>query len=53
MKAATLSLPALTQSRIRWWIAYPTGSPHVVPGSQATQWYWGQNYDISTALPGF
>ncbi|HTZ28954.1 MAG TPA: hypothetical protein VMC83_33440 [Streptosporangiaceae bacterium] len=47
------SLPGWMQSRIRWWIADPTGSPHVVPGSQATQWYWGQNYDISTALPGF
>jgi hypothetical protein len=47
------SLPGWMQSRIRWWIADPTGSPHVVPGSQATQWYWGQNYDISTALPNF
>jgi hypothetical protein len=47
------SLPGWMQSRIRWWIADPTGSPHIVPGSQATQWYWGQNYDISTALPDF
>ena len=53
VKADVSSLPAWMQSRIRWWIADPTGSPHVVPGSQATQWYWGQNYDISTALPGF
>jgi len=53
VKADVSSLPAWMQSRIRWWIADPTGSPHVVPGSQATQWYWGQNYDIPTALPGF
>ncbi len=53
VKADVSSLPGWMQSRVRWWIADPTGSPHVVPGSQATQWYWGQNYDISTALPGF
>jgi hypothetical protein len=46
-------LPASMQARIRWWIADPTGVPHLVPGSQATQWYWGQNYDISTAAPDF
>jgi hypothetical protein len=53
VQADVSSLPGWMQSRIRWWIADPTGSPHIVPGSQATQWYWGQNYDISTALPGF
>ena len=53
VKADVSSLPTWMQSRIRWWIADPTGSPHIVPGSQATQWYWGQNYDISTALPDF
>jgi hypothetical protein len=47
------SLPASMQARIRWWIADPTGSPHIVPGSQATQWYWGSNYDESEALPSF
>jgi hypothetical protein len=46
-------LPASMQSKIRWWIADPTGSPHIVPGSQATQWYWGSNYDESEALPSF
>jgi hypothetical protein len=53
VKAAVASLPSWMQARVRWWIADPTGSPHVVPGSQATQWYWGSSYDISTALPGF
>jgi hypothetical protein len=41
------------RARIRWWIADPTGTPHIVPGSNATQWYWGTGYDESTALPGF
>jgi hypothetical protein len=47
------ALPWWMPSHTRYWIADPTGVPHVVPGSQATQWYWGQNYDISTALPNF
>jgi hypothetical protein len=53
VQANVASLPSWMQSHIRWWIADPTGAPHIVPGSQATQWYWGPNYDISTALPGF
>jgi len=46
-------LPVRMQANVRYWIADPTGVAHVVPGSNATQWYWGQNYDISTATPGF
>jgi hypothetical protein len=49
VQAATSTLPAWMQSHIRWWIANPTGVPHLVPGSDATQWYWGPGYDISTA----
>jgi hypothetical protein len=52
IQADVASLPAWMRAKIRWWIADPTGSPHMVPGAQATQWYWGPNYDISTALPG-
>jgi hypothetical protein len=52
-KASVATLPASLRSHVRWWIADPTGHPHIVPGSQATQWYWGENYDISTALPSF
>jgi hypothetical protein len=52
-KAAVASLPAQMRSRIHWWIANPTGHPHLVPGSDATQWYWGSHYDITTAAPGF
>ncbi len=53
VQQAIATLPSGMQSQVRWWIADPTGYPHVVPGSSATQWYWGQNYDISTAEPGF
>jgi hypothetical protein len=53
VQAAVATLPSWMQARVRWWIADPTGYPHVVPGASATQWYWGPAYDISTALPGF
>jgi hypothetical protein len=51
--AVRAAVPSAEQSQVRWWIADPTGVPHVVPGSSATQWYWGSSYDISTATPGF
>jgi hypothetical protein len=53
VRAAVASFPAPMRARIHWWIANPTGQPHIVPGSEATQWYWGSNYDITTASPGF
>jgi hypothetical protein len=53
VKAAIATLPQRMQSHIRYWIADPTGYNHVVPGSDATQWYWGKNFDISTANPNF
>jgi hypothetical protein len=46
-------LPGWMQSKVRYWIADPTGVPHVVPGSSATQWYWGNSYDMTTANPDF
>ena len=52
-KAAIATLPGWMQSHVKWWIADPTGVQHVVPGSNATQWYWGSSYDISTVNPGF
>jgi hypothetical protein len=52
-QASIASLPHWQQHHVRWWIADPTGTPHVVPGSDATQWYWGTHYDISTVNPGF
>ena len=53
VKDAAASLPADMQHRIRYWIADPTGTPHVLAGASATQWYWGANYDITTAEPDF
>ena len=53
VQAAVSHLPEKMQSQIRWWIADPTGVPHVVPGAAATQWYWGSHYDITTATPRF
>ena len=47
------TLPSWEQSHVKYWIADPTGTPHIVPGAAATQWYWGSNYDISQATPGF
>ena len=46
-------LPGWMQGQVRYWIADPTGVPHVVPGSSATQWYWGSHYDVTTANPNF
>jgi hypothetical protein len=46
-------LPSWMKSRVHYWIADPTGVPHVIPGSSATQWYWGKSYDISTANHNF
>ena len=46
-------LPKSQQHNVRYWIADPTGVDHIVPGANATQWYWGSNVDISTANPNF
>ena len=51
--AAVNRLPASMRARVHWWIADPTGHPHIVAGASATQWYWGPNYDISKVQPGF
>jgi hypothetical protein len=53
VQAAVATLPAQMRSHIRWWIADPTGTPHMVPGADATQWYWGSGYDTSSATPRF
>jgi hypothetical protein len=53
VKQHVAHLPSSMQSKVRYWIADPTGVPHIVPGSNATQWYWGANYDITTANPSF
>jgi hypothetical protein len=48
-RSAISTLPSWMQSHVRWWIADPTGAPHILPGATATQWYWGSNYDESSA----
>lgn len=53
VKANVAHLPGWMQSKVRYWIADPTGVSHVVPGASATQWYWGSHYDITTANPDF
>lgn len=53
VQAAMHGLPSWMQARVHWWIADPTGVPHIVPGAHATQWYWGSSYDISAVKPGF
>ena len=47
------ALPSWMPSHVRYWIADPTGYPHILPGSDATQWYWGPSYDISQADQNF
>jgi len=44
-------LPQSMQDKVRYWIADPTGVQHMVPGANATQWYWGSHIDISVANP--
>ena len=53
VKADVGALPAAEQSHVQYWIADPTGTPHVVPGSAATQWNWGTSIDQSTATANF
>jgi hypothetical protein len=53
VKAAISTLSPGMATHVKYWVADPTGTPHMVPGASATQWYWGTSYDISTAQPGF
>jgi hypothetical protein len=47
------NLPGWMQNRVQYWIADPTGVPHILPGAAATQWEWDSHYDISSAQPWF
>ena len=53
VKADVAQLPSWMASHVKYWIADPTGYPHILAGASATQWYWGATYDISSAVPGF
>ena len=46
-------LPSPIHSHVRRRIADPAGGPHIVPGSSATQWYWGSKYHVSTVPSDF
>lgn len=40
--------------RYDWWAAQPDGSPHILSGSDATQYVWGNNWDESKfKIPGY
>jgi hypothetical protein len=47
------ALPTWMRQHVQYWIADPTGTPHIVPGSSATQWYWGSSTDQSLANGNF
>jgi hypothetical protein len=51
--AAINTLPASMQSHVKYWISDPTGFPHILPGTAATQWAWGPQYDSDLAAAGF
>lgn len=61
LKANTRQATRLVQERTRYWIANPTNppKPHLVPGSSATQFEWGQldpqigNLDVSEVDPSW
>lgn len=47
VKAAVARLAPAERSTVMYWVANPTGVRHLVPGSAATQWFWGPGYDIT------
>jgi hypothetical protein len=53
VQASMNGLPGWMHGHVKYWIADPTGNDHVVPGADATQWYWGKSFDITTANAGF
>lgn len=47
VKSEVAKLPPDKRDAVRYWIADPTGSEHSLPGADATQWYWGDDWDES------
>lgn len=45
-------LKPAARSRVRYWIASPTGFEHMVPGASATQWSWGPDGGWDTSTTG-
>lgn len=48
VKSEVAKLPADKSGTVRYWIADPTGTAHSLPGADATQYYWGNDWDEST-----
>ena len=53
VKDQVAMLPAEAREQVRYWIADPTGTPHMVPGADATQWLWAGSWDESLLDPAF
>jgi hypothetical protein len=53
VKQSVSTLSPQDQSRVRYWIADPTGVPHLLPGSAATQYAFQSNVDISMVRGDF
>lgn len=56
VRAAVRTLSPQYRRHVRYHIAHPTGQPHLVPGSHATQWFWGHganDYDLSEFRPDY
>lgn len=48
VKSSVATLPANVRGTVRYWIADPTGVPHILPGADATQYLWhGSAWDES------
>lgn len=47
VKDQVRGLSEAAKSNIRYWIANPTEIAHLVPGSDATQYFWGSTFDQS------
>lgn len=47
VRLAVAKLSEGARAQVRYWVADPTGTPHFVPGSNATQYLWGLNWDES------
>lgn len=51
VKLSVATLADEVRDCVRYWIADPTGIPHFVPGSDATQYEFGTSYDTSVYNP--
>lgn len=52
VRHAVSQLPQKYQDKVKYWIANPGGTAHL-PGAHATQYHWGDQWDISAIGPHF